>query len=133
MEILFGFGAVAHHVVVVGGAGAVHFMDRFHYMFVNCVQVMPVTNLRGQSCAGNEREGEGENRESLLHEISSGIIVHADTRTDFFVFRCGKGPTMVVFRVVTWSATIAPALPARSAASLCMSKNDVKHQVTEAI
>jgi ribosome-associated protein len=40
---------------------------------------------------------------------------------------------MVVFRVVTWSATIAPALPARSAASLCMSKNDVKHQVTEAI
>ena len=31
------------------------------------------------------------------------------------------------------SATILTALPARSAASLCMSKNDVKHQVAEAI
>jgi len=31
------------------------------------------------------------------------------------------------------SATILSALPARSAASICMSKNDVKHQVAEAI
>lgn len=46
-EMVFGFGAVAHHVVVIRRTCMLHFVDGFNDMLVNSVKIVPIVNLRG--------------------------------------------------------------------------------------
>lgn len=46
-EMVFGFGAVAHHVVVIRRTRMLHFVDGFNDMLVNSVKIVPIVNLRG--------------------------------------------------------------------------------------
>jgi hypothetical protein len=54
VQQLLGFGAVTVHVVVVGGTGAIHFMDGLGHVFVDFVQIVPVVNRCGNGCARGE-------------------------------------------------------------------------------
>jgi len=47
-EVVLGFGAVAHHVVVIGCTGTLHLVDGLDDVFVHIVKIMPVVDLRGQ-------------------------------------------------------------------------------------
>jgi hypothetical protein len=51
VQVLFGLRAMAFHIIVVGSAGAVHFVDRFQYMLVNFVEIVPIMNLLGEQRA----------------------------------------------------------------------------------
>jgi hypothetical protein len=48
VEVVLGFGAVAHHVVVIRRTCTVHLMDGFNDMFVNVVKIVP-----SRTCADN--------------------------------------------------------------------------------
>src|ERR1700733_13636025 len=39
VEVLLSFGAVAHHVVMIGRTGMIHLMDGFNDMLVNIVKI----------------------------------------------------------------------------------------------
>jgi len=45
MQMLLGLDAVSCHVIVVGRARVLHFMDRLNYVVVYLVQVVPVVHL----------------------------------------------------------------------------------------
>ena len=60
-QMLFGFYAVSPHVVVVGGSGNFHLVNRFLHVVVARFQVMPVMNALGNGDAGNKRQARGEN------------------------------------------------------------------------
>jgi hypothetical protein len=61
VEMLFGFGAVTLHIIVVGGAGTIHFFDGFIYMVVGRFQIVPVTNPFGNGDPGDKRQTRGKN------------------------------------------------------------------------
>src|SRR6516165_4355281 len=65
VQQLLGLGAVARHVVVVGGARTLHLVDRFLDVLVNGIEIVPVVHLRGERHAGHEPNGSGNNE--LLH------------------------------------------------------------------
>jgi len=46
-EVLLGFNAVAHHVVVIGITCMLHLLDGFYDMLVDSFEIMPVVKLRG--------------------------------------------------------------------------------------
>jgi hypothetical protein len=52
---LLGLGAMALHVVVVGGTRSFHFADRFDDVLVHAFQVAPVAHL-GERQAGAQRD-----------------------------------------------------------------------------
>ena len=46
-EVLLGFNAVAHHVVVIRVACMLHLLDGLCDVLVNSFEIMPVVDLRG--------------------------------------------------------------------------------------
>ena len=46
-EVVLGFGAVAHHVVVIRRTCVLHLIDGFNDMLVNFAKIVPVVNLCG--------------------------------------------------------------------------------------
>ncbi len=54
MQMLFRLRAMPSHIVVVSGAGMVHFMDRFLYVVMDRVQIVPVTNSIGNRDPSNK-------------------------------------------------------------------------------
>jgi hypothetical protein len=44
-QMFFGLGAMAFHVVVVGGAGMLHLMNGFDDVLVNAIEIVPIANL----------------------------------------------------------------------------------------
>jgi hypothetical protein len=68
VQVFFGFRAVALHIVMIGGTGSFHFVDRFHYVFVNRIKIAPIVNLRRKKSATSK--GQTDNRtdsKELLH------------------------------------------------------------------
>jgi hypothetical protein len=61
VEVLFGFRAVTLHIIVVGGAGTIHFFDGFIYVVVGRFEIVPVTNPFGNGDPGNKRQTRGKN------------------------------------------------------------------------
>ena len=59
MEMLFGLGAMALHIVVVGGAGMIHLFDGFFHVVMDRVEVVPVVNFFGKRDSGNKRQTRG--------------------------------------------------------------------------
>ena len=47
-EVILGFRAVAHHVVVIRRTCRLDFMDGFNDVFVHGVKIMPIVDLCGQ-------------------------------------------------------------------------------------
>jgi hypothetical protein len=71
VQMLFGFGSVAFHIVVVGGSGALHFVDRLDDMLMAFVQVVPVVDLCRHGDTGNKRHSKSRNGKNSLHGFSS--------------------------------------------------------------
>jgi hypothetical protein len=59
MEMLFGLGAMALHIVVVRGAGMIHLFDGFFHVVMDRVEVVPVVNFFGKRDSGNKRQTRG--------------------------------------------------------------------------
>jgi len=55
-QMFFSLDAVPRHVVVIGGTGTFHLMDRFLYVVVDGIQIVPVMNSVGKCCTGNKRQ-----------------------------------------------------------------------------
>jgi hypothetical protein len=53
-QVLFGLDSVAFHVVVIGGAGALHLVNGFRDVLMNLVEVVPVANLGRHNRASGE-------------------------------------------------------------------------------
>ena len=54
MQMLLGLRAMALHIVMVGGAGTVHFLDGFIHVIVGGFQIVPVTHPVSNRDPGNE-------------------------------------------------------------------------------
>ena len=54
-QMLFRLGAMPSHIVVVGGSGVIHFMNCFHHVIMNRVQIVPVMHPIGNRDPGNKR------------------------------------------------------------------------------
>jgi hypothetical protein len=54
VKMLFCFRTMSLHIVVVRCAGAIHLMDGFYHVVVDCVQVMPIVNPIGDGDSGSE-------------------------------------------------------------------------------
>ena len=65
MQEFLGLLAVSRHVVMIGPASAIHLMDRFDNVFVNGIEIVPVSYVR-EGSAGQESQAEGCNRKSFL-------------------------------------------------------------------
>jgi hypothetical protein len=74
VQVFLGLGAVSCHVIVIGFAGVIHFMDRLNDVVVNPVQVVPVAHLRRQHGTGRKRNGESKNSGDFLHIPPSGNL-----------------------------------------------------------
>jgi hypothetical protein len=66
-QMLFGFGAVPRHIVVIGGTRTFHFVNGLDYMPVNRIKIVPITCLSGKLDTGDKRCGERKNHENLFH------------------------------------------------------------------
>jgi hypothetical protein len=55
-QILFRPGAMSSHVIVIGCAGIFHFVDRFLYVVMDFLQIVPVVNLVGNRDSGSKRQ-----------------------------------------------------------------------------
>lgn len=53
-QMFFGTDSMAIHVIVIGGPGALHLVNRFRYMLVDIVEIMPIAYLRRHQGAGNK-------------------------------------------------------------------------------
>ncbi len=54
-QMLFGFCAMSGHIVMIGGAGAIHFLHRFKHMVVSPFEIGPIVHFLGHcdsSCEG---------------------------------------------------------------------------------
>jgi len=63
--MLLGLLTVPGHVVVVGGTGMLHFMDRLADVSADCIQVVPVVDSGGEGSAGKEGQTERGDYEFL--------------------------------------------------------------------
>jgi hypothetical protein len=70
VEGSLGLCTVAIHVVVVGGAGVIHFVDGFNYMLVNFVEVVPIADF-GDGDSASKGEGKSGNHVKLIHRSFS--------------------------------------------------------------
>jgi hypothetical protein len=59
-EVVLGFGAVAHHVVVIRRTRMLQFIYGFNDMLVNLVKIVPVANLCGYHRTGGKRGRESK-------------------------------------------------------------------------
>ena len=70
-QMVFSLRAMSIHVVMIGGASAIHLMDGFDYVLVDAVEIVPIPHLRGHSCTGNKRQGDSRNGQQSLHKVFS--------------------------------------------------------------
>jgi len=55
MQVMLRLGAMAGHIVVVGFAGVVQFVDSFLHVAMNRFQIVPVMHSIGDRDSGNKR------------------------------------------------------------------------------
>jgi hypothetical protein len=77
-EVFLCLGAVALHVVVVGRAGSLHFVDRFNNVLVNIIEVVPIVNLSRNQRAGNKRKSKTGNSKWFPHFLFLRAILVVD-------------------------------------------------------
>ena len=58
-EMLFGFGAMTGHIVIIGGAGALHLLDSLFRVIVGFLEVGPIMDFLSHGYASRKRETEG--------------------------------------------------------------------------
>jgi hypothetical protein len=68
VQQLLGLLAMTGHVVVVGGTGAIHFLNRFPHVLVHFVQIMPVPHRLGVSRDTDEHSGTQQSKRYFLHK-----------------------------------------------------------------
>jgi hypothetical protein len=56
VEVFFGLCSVAFHVIVVGRAGAFHFVDGFENVLVNFIEIVPIADSLGKHRARDKRK-----------------------------------------------------------------------------
>ncbi len=72
MQMMLCLCAMPGHVVVVGFAGVVQFVDRFLHVAMNRVQIVPVMHSIGDGDSGNKRQTHRKNSNDnrLIHKFA---------------------------------------------------------------
>jgi UDP-glucuronate decarboxylase len=93
MQELLGLGAVTSHVIVIGCARAVHFVDRLYDMIVHLVEIVPIVDLIGQGDGTRpDRHTRESDEESLFHGVSlkASYIVSLETSVQLWFRMHGR-------------------------------------------
>ena len=72
-QMLFRSYAVTLLIVVVGCTSPFHFVNRFLYVFVNVIEVMPISHLPCKQRTSNKGQADGGYGKQLLHTCSSKV------------------------------------------------------------
>src|SRR5581483_9776059 len=72
--MLFCPGSMSRHVVVVRCTRTLHLINRLHYVPMDLLQIVPVTNLRGHNHARGKCQHKCENGNRLPHSCSSPSV-----------------------------------------------------------
>jgi hypothetical protein len=66
VQMFLGLCAVAFHIVVVSGAGSIHFVNRFQHVLVNFVEIVPIVDGPSEQCASYKRKAEAATASSFF-------------------------------------------------------------------
>ncbi len=72
MQMMLRLRAMSGHIIVVGFAGVVEFVDRFLHVVMDRVQIVPIMHSIGDGDSGNKRQTHRKNSNDnrLIHNFS---------------------------------------------------------------
>ncbi len=69
-QVFFGLRTMPIHVVMIGGAGTLHFVNGFRNMLVNFLEIMPIADLLREDRPGYQRQTQSAYGKSFPHRFS---------------------------------------------------------------